>query len=271
MENIHPFGRSWQTDRIRSGLSSYLLGTSEPTSTSGACRKKSSGRQNSLNSYTIYPLIYRSRRHDRLLFNLNNIPGILEQAYVYIIKMLRILIGNSSGLFRKERNTPLLISLLGKDRTRYHSLTTGSIGCRQGSDNGRLHAVCRIYKRKYDAIVRAHRICPSHHSTERISGSCFQTIDTDYQGMDNYLKNPIGSRYPQIENAVYRINGQLATSSANDLSAIAGFSFISSTFAPDNHSTEHMEKTMYISPAALCCNRNLVCTRNRKKRERAAQ
>lgn len=39
---------------------------------------------------------------DMTHFNLNNIPGILEQAYVISSKMLRILIGNSSGLFRKN-------------------------------------------------------------------------------------------------------------------------------------------------------------------------
>ena len=42
------------------------------------------------------------------------------------------------------------ISLLSGKRPyrNCRSLTTGSIGCRQGSDNGRLHAVCRIYKRE---------------------------------------------------------------------------------------------------------------------------
>ncbi len=42
------------------------------------------------------------------------------------------------------------ISLLSGKRPyrNCRSLTTGSIGCRQRSDNGRLHAVCRIYKRE---------------------------------------------------------------------------------------------------------------------------
>ena len=72
---------------------------------------------------------------DMTHFNLNNIPGILEQAYVYIIG-------------RTEYSS--FISLLSGKRPyrNCRSLTTGSIGCRQGSDNGRLHAVCRIYKRE---------------------------------------------------------------------------------------------------------------------------
>ena len=86
---------------------------------------------------------------DMTHFNLNNIPGILEQAYVYIIQNAQ---GYLSGILpdcfgRTEYS--LFISLLSGKRPyrNCRSLTTGSIGCRQGSDNGRLHAVCRIYKK----------------------------------------------------------------------------------------------------------------------------
>lgn len=66
--------------------------------------KKSSGRQNSLNSYTIYSLIYRSRRHDRHgTLQPEQYTGNTSNRHTFISsKMLRILIRNSSGLFRKN-------------------------------------------------------------------------------------------------------------------------------------------------------------------------
>lgn len=95
---------------------------------------------------------------DMAHFNLNNIPKILEQAYVYIIQNARILTGSFSGLFRKN-GTLLFISLFGRKRPyRYcRRIIIGSIGCRQKSDYGRLYAVCRIPKRQ----IRCDRTGPS--------------------------------------------------------------------------------------------------------------
>ena len=108
---------------------------------------------------------------DMTHFNLNNIPGILEQAYVYIIQNAQDTYREFFRIVSEERNTPLLFHCsAGKDRTGIAAALLLGVGCRQGSDNGRLHAVCRIYKRDRTS---SSRICPSHHSTERISGSCF--------------------------------------------------------------------------------------------------
>ena len=84
---------------------------------------------------------------DMTHFNLNNIPGILEQAYVYIIQNAQDTY--LPDCFGRTEYSSFISLLSGKRPYRNcRSLTTGSIGCRQGSDNGRLHAVCRIYKRE---------------------------------------------------------------------------------------------------------------------------
>ena len=48
-------------------------------------------------------------------------------------------------------------------------------------------------KGNYDAIVRAHPgFAPLTTVRKEYLEAAFQPIDTDYQGMDNYLKNQLG-------------------------------------------------------------------------------
>jgi protein-tyrosine phosphatase len=98
---------------------------------------------------------------DMAHFNLNNIPKILEQAYVYIIQNAQDTYREFFRIVSEERNTP--ISLFGRKRPyRYcRRIIIGSIGCRQKSDYGRLYAVCQIPKRQ----IRCDRTGPSRIRT----------------------------------------------------------------------------------------------------------
>lgn len=55
------------------------------------------------------------------------------------------------------------------------------------------HPSAEYIKGKYDAIVQAHPgFAPLTTVRKEYLEAAFQTIDTDYQGMDNYLKNQLG-------------------------------------------------------------------------------
>lgn len=132
---------------------------------------------------------------DMTHFNLNNIPGILEQAYVYIIQNAQDTYREFFRIVSEERNTPLLFHCsAGKDRTGIAAaLLLGALGVDREVIMEDYMLSAEYIKGKYDAIVQAHPgFAPLTTVRKEYLEAAFQTIDTDYQGMDNYLKNQLG-------------------------------------------------------------------------------
>ena len=122
---------------------------------------------------------------DMAHFNLNNIPGILEQAYVYIIQNAQDTYREFFRIVSEERNTPLLFHCsAGKDRTGIAAaLLLGALGVDR-------EVIMEDYML---SAVQAHPgFAPLTTVRKEYLEAAFQTIDTDYQGMDNYLKNQLG-------------------------------------------------------------------------------
>lgn len=95
---------------------------------------------------------------DMTHFNLNNIPGILEQAYVYIIQNAQDTYREFFRIVSEERNTPLLFHCsAGKDRTGIAAaLLLGALGVDREVIMEDYMLSAEYIKGKYDAIVRAH-------------------------------------------------------------------------------------------------------------------
>ena len=132
---------------------------------------------------------------DMAHFNLNNIPGILEQAYVYIIQNAQDTYREFFRIVSEERNTTLLFHCsAGKDRTGIAAaLLLGALGVDREVIMEDYMLSAEYIKGKYDAIVQAHPgFAPLTTVRKEYLEVAFQTIDTDYQGMDNYLKNQLG-------------------------------------------------------------------------------
>lgn len=99
---------------------------------------------------------------DMAHFNLNNIPGILEQAYVYIIQNAQDTYREFFRIVSEERNTPLLFHCsAGKDRTGIAAaLLLGALGVDREVIMEDYMLSAEYIKGKYDAIVQAHPDLP---------------------------------------------------------------------------------------------------------------
>ena len=133
---------------------------------------------------------------DMAHFNLNNIPKILEQAYVYIIQNAQDTYREFFRIVSEERNTPLLFHCsAGKDRTGIAAaLLLGALGVDRKVIMEDYMLSAEYLKGKYDAIVQAHpEFAPLTTVRKEYLEAAFQTIDSDYQGLENFLRNQLGA------------------------------------------------------------------------------
>ena len=133
---------------------------------------------------------------DMAHFNLNNIPKILEQAYVYIIQNAQDTYREFFRIVSEERNTPLLFHCsAGKDRTGIAAaLLLGALGVDRKVIIEDYMLSAEYLKGKYDAIVQAHpEFAPLTTVRKEYLEAAFQTIDSDYQGLENFLRNQLGA------------------------------------------------------------------------------
>ena len=96
----------------------------------------------------------------------------------------------------EERNTPLLFHCsAGKDRTGIAAaLLLGALGVDRKVIMEDYMLSAEYLKGKYDAIVQAHpEFAPLTTVRKEYLEAAFQTIDSDYQGLENFLRNQLGA------------------------------------------------------------------------------
>lgn len=134
-------------------------------------------------------------------FDASRLPTILKEIYVYIIQNAQETYSEFFRILEKENSAPLLFHCsAGKDRTGIGAaLFLSALGVDRKTVMEDYMLSAEYIKGKYDYIVKAHpALEPITTVKKEYLEAAFQTIDTEYGGMENYLVKHLKADIPKL-------------------------------------------------------------------------
>lgn len=133
---------------------------------------------------------------DILHFDINKLPTILEDAYVFIIKNAQNVYKEFFRIVMEESNAPLLFHCsAGKDRTGIAAaLLLAALGADRDTIMEDYLLSAEYIKGKYDFITdRFPQFAPLTTVKKEYLEAALNVIDKEFGGMENYLVNNLGA------------------------------------------------------------------------------